>query len=351
MSESPTTMTIRAFLRDVYFVERSLSPSTLHHHEYSLRCLERFLCREATLDDLEETLLNRWLVSMQDRGLADSTIKGRRIDAIGWWNMANDQEPPLVERHCRPRKIRRIKLGRRNPNAWRLDEIIALIETADELRGVIRSLECAKKFYWGSLFRAVWDTALRRCDLCSIKYADIQRRDDGGGLLVIQQSKTGDDVIVQFSADTMQAVDRMMQMSEPRELCWPLFARLEQFYKALREIVAAAGVRPGTYKWFRRSSITARERITPGLGQLAAGHSTPDMARRHYIDRSQLDPVPLPPSIGTPKPPAAPARLSDPEPGEQPIPRRQYVEPPLHQRQFVDGNVIFSATFIPGGDQ
>ena len=351
MSESPTTMTIRAFLRDVYFVERSLAKSSHEHHDNSVRAFENFLAREPTLDDLNEQTVNRYLAHEIERGLSLNSVRTRKTDILGWWNFAAECDPALIEHPPRRKRIRQIKIGRRNPVAWRLDEIVTLIETADNLRGVIRSLECAKKFYWGSLFRAVWDTALRRCDLCSIKYADIQRQADGGGLLIVQQSKTGDDVIVQFSADTMQAIDRMMQMSEPRELCWPLFARLEQFYKALREIVAAAGVRKGTYKWFRRSSITARERIGHGLGMAAAGHSTPDMARRHYIDRSQLDPVPLPPSIGTPKPPAAPARLSDPEPGEQPVPRRQYVEPPLHQRQFVDGNVIFSATFIPGGDQ
>jgi hypothetical protein len=99
--------------------------------------------------------------------------------------------------------------------------------------------------------------------------------------------------------------------------------------KVLREIVAEAGVRKGTFKWFRRSSITARERIEPGLGTLAAGHATGDMARKHYIDRSQLDPVPLPPALNvTPRPAAALP--------EEPAPP-------------IDG-VVFTTTLL-GGDQ
>lgn len=321
--------TIRDFLRDVYQIERQLSESTIVHHEYSVRCFERFLGREPVLTDLDETTINKWIAHMQERGLAPASVKTHRCDSLSWWNCAFDQEPPLVERAPRPRKIRVVKLGRRVPVAWRPDEILRLVETADRLRGVIGALECAKRFYWGALFRAVWDTALRRCDLGRIVYRDIQQRADGTGLLIIQQSKTGDDVIVQFSADTMQAIERLMRMSAPRELVFPLWGRKEAFYKALKDIVIQSDVRQGSYKWFRRASITARERIAPGLGQLAAGHSTPDMAKRHYIDRSQLNPAPLPPSIKA-----------------EPVKRAV----PLDEPAAPVGGVIFTTTF-PGGEQ
>jgi integrase len=313
------------YLHGDYVAERAIAAVTIGHYEWTIKSFGKFLGHEPTFADLHHTAINRWLVWLENNGCKPPTVKSYRVNLLSLWRAAFDAE--LID--VFPRRIRKIRLGRRNPVAWRPEEVEKLCETADNLRGVIRKLECAKRFYWGSLFRAVWDTALRRCDLSCIKYADIQRQADGGGLLIVEQVKTGDDVIVQFSADTMQAVDRMMRMSAPRELCWPLYCGKDSLGKVMREIVAEAGVRRGTFKWFRRSSITARERIGTGLGMLAAGHATPDMARRHYIDRSQLAPVPLPPALNVTSRPAAS------------IPERP--APPI--------GVVFTTTLSLGGDQ
>lgn len=293
---NPAPMTLHQFIDEVYVLERGLRPNSVTHMHVSARSLEKYLGREpVTFPDLSDGMLNRWIADCLERGCSKKTVKNWRADILALWRYAADADPPLCE--TMPGRIRRINIGKQIVEAWTPDEIRKLAEAADEMRGIIRSFEIARRFYWGSLIRAAYDTALRHCDLCRIELGRIHEHVDGTGVLVITQQKTGDDVAVRFSADTMQHMRRAVEMSAPRAAVWPLWGRPEAFFSQFRTIVKAAEIRPGTFKWIRRASITARESMVPGMGAQAAGHRHSHVTAASYIDRSQLPPAPLPPKL------------------------------------------------------
>jgi monovalent cation:proton antiporter-2 (CPA2) family protein len=78
-------------------------------------------------------------------------------------------------------------------------------------------------------------------------------------------------------------------------LVWPLWGRREAFYRHFARVVVAANIRPGTFRWLRRTAATQLERIEPGRGTELLGHASRSTTEQWYLDKSQLGTPPLPP--------------------------------------------------------
>jgi hypothetical protein len=116
-----------------------------------------------------------------------------------------------------------------------------------------------------------------------------------GEVLQLVQAKTGRVVVVRLRPQTLAVVDRLVVGQPPGSPVWPLWGRREAFYRAFRRLVFVAGIRPGTFRWLRRSAVTQLERIAPGQGTRLAGHLHRSTTETWYVDRSQLAVPPLPP--------------------------------------------------------
>ena len=94
------------------------------------------------------------------------------------------------------------------------------------------------------------------------------------------QHKTGGIASGRLHGSTIDALQRLG--TDP-PCAWP--RRSEAFCRQFARLVAAAGVRPGTFRWLRRSSGSYVEAEHPGQGHRHLGHSSPEVFRRHYDAR------------------------------------------------------------------
>lgn len=282
-------MTLLALL-DSYTLEHELKPASVRMLKDSINAYSAWLKHPATIDDLCSDTINHHLIWMQEQGRAPATRQSRRRVLLTFWRYAIE-----IGKVDRPvRRVRKVTLPRHNPKAWTEEEIRQLVETARGLKGYL-SNGTAKAAYWASLIMAAWDSALRLGDLLSFERGWIAHSD---GTLTITQGKTGYCKTIVFRPETLTAIDLCIAGPVVRRYIWAYPSRREEFYKAFRRIVKKSGIRRGTFKWIRRASTTAVEKLQRGAGKDQAGHQDGKVTQRFYIDQSQLGVnIPLPPSL------------------------------------------------------
>ena len=111
----------------------------------------------------------------------------------------------------------------------------------------------------------------------------------------MRQHKTNVPVAVQLRPETLQAIAAHVGDRQPSDLVWPLWGRREALYRAFRRLVASSGIRPGTFRWLRRTAATQVEIAEPGRATELLGHASRSTTEQWYLDRSQLTQPPLPP--------------------------------------------------------
>jgi integrase len=174
------------------------------------------------------------------------------------------------------------------PTAWTVEDVRALIAAAEALPGCFHGTTRRRAEWWSSLIRAGYDTGLRLADLLALPTASIQ------GQMMVVQHKTGRHVAVSIRPATLAAIDQTLA-DEPRDLVWPLWCLRQTFYQHFKKLVAEAGIRPGTFRWLRKTAATQVERMNPGRGTELLGHANRSTTETWYIDKSQLSVPPLPP--------------------------------------------------------
>lgn len=266
-------MLLRDYL-DRYNQTHDIQPSTLAHYRWVIRSFERHNGALRT-SDLSGAAVSAWLAWLADHGRSPWTIKQRRISLLVLWRAAwqDGLAPPLEP-------VRRLRAVRRSPQAWTLPEVRQLIRTAEQLPVRAR--------WWSALIRAGYDTGLRLGDLLALDVPQL------GPVMGLSQAKTSWPVVCQLRPTTMWAI-RLHLAGRRDGLAWPWPYRREALYRHFRRLIAAAGIRPGTFRWLRRTAATQAERVQPGSGTALLGHASRSTTEAWYIDRSQLQMPPLPP--------------------------------------------------------
>ena len=267
----------------------------IRHHPYgvsgghsrqlrmSVQAWEAFAGRSLELADLQADSLNTYLDWLRANRRPD-TVRTRRGNLLILWHHAFDAELTDVA----PRRLRKLRPIARMPSAWTLEEVRTLIDEAHRLPGTFWRTKIRRAPWWESLLRAAYDTGLRLGDLLRLSARDV------GASMMIEQHKTGRPVHVSIRPATMALIDQSLA-DEPRDVIWPLWGGEETFYLHFRRLVAASAIRPGTFRWLRRSAATQLEREQPGRGTELLGHASRRTTEAWYLDRSQLGSPPLPP--------------------------------------------------------
>ena len=259
----------------------------LAHHPYGvaastetqLRCTWRVYLRDSHSSGPEAfdcQRVNDWLDELRETRAPDTVRTQRGNLLVVWWWAYREglvREPPL--------RVRRLRPISRSPTAWTVEEVRTLIAAAESYQ--------TRPHWTGSLIRAAYDTGLRLGDLLSL------RRDQVGPTLRVTQHKTRRVIHLVLRPETLTAIDRHVAIAPPHILAWPLWGRREAFYRHFNRIVRAADIRPGTFRWLRRTAATQLERIEPGRGTELLGHQSRSTTEAWYIDRGQLGTPPLPP--------------------------------------------------------
>lgn len=259
-----------------YDLQRALSPAGVRQYRYAAKSLDEWAGRAVGLRELDADLFNRWLRGLQDSGrLAPATVACRRRHLLALWRAAADER--LSEEP--PRRLRPVRVPYVPPRAWTVDEVRAILAVCGTLRRT-KAGEWDRADRWSLAVRIAWDTGLRLSDLLRLRVVDIQP----DGRAVVGQSKTNRPVFCQMSPPTMEALRKSLE-ARPRRLAVPWEHSRESFRRQFGLIVRRSGVRPGTWKWVRRSSATDVELHSPGAGAAHLGHAHgSEIASRHYLD-------------------------------------------------------------------
>lgn len=261
------------------------SAKTLNVYRAVIHVLEIFLGRPATLADMtNETVsaLLGWGIAKRKNSVA--TVNCWRAHLLAIWRFALKRklihEPPDVDK---------LKAPKRLPEAWTIEEFGRVLQAAAALRGHIGEVQASA--WWTAFLLTIYDTGLRRTAALSLRMVDldVERRHV---VARAEHSKTATDQVFQLSDTTIAALRAIID--PPRELLfdWPYDRYDGTTYTALsrafRGIVKAAGLpngsRNGLHKIRRTSASHLANAVPIEHVMHHLGHSSPDMARRHYID-------------------------------------------------------------------
>jgi site-specific recombinase XerD len=270
-----------------YVTERTLSDRYRNEMAGTLRDAENWRCSPLSVDDLNDELLNNWLLHLERRGLSRETIRNKRRIMITLWREAFYTE--LIDKL--PRRVRKIPRQRRIPEAWSKAEMAALLKAAADWPGKIRFFPITRASFWTAFVLTQWDSALRVGDMRRLRREQI----GADGQIVLVQEKSQWPVCVRLRPETVQAIDAMGNLQERPTIFGVLSRR--QFFINFATLVKRAGLKGGSHK-IRKSSATWLEAEKPGAAMAHLGHRTPGLAHAHYIDpRYVQQGKPLPPTI------------------------------------------------------
>ncbi len=228
--------------------------------------------------ELNAAAVNNFLLWLEDSGRSPATTNGYRAAIMCVWSFALNER--LV---C---KIRRAKCREKHIEAWNLDEIRQLLALAKTLPKCLPN-GVPESVYWRCAVHSGYSTGLRYGDLASVETKSILP----DRTLTICQSKTGKLVPVRFS---MQAMELIREHGKAEVLPTPYTQKW--FCCRFSQIVALARVRPGTFKWLRRSCGSYCEKEN-GRGPEALGNTRQIFDRSYGADEILRRPPPEPPEL------------------------------------------------------
>jgi len=295
LNKDSPDITLGQFLEHVYLIERSLRASSAQQLRITVSMFEAWNGGSVLLRELTESLASRWLADYETSATntgkppSPKTIRGKRTGILVVWKYAWNGE--YVAECPKPDRIRKVKVPRKAPVAWTLDEVKAILTACDDVSGHCGRTGMKWAPFWRAFVLTAFDSALRLGDLLSLRFDQISSE------FPVTQTKTGDVHTVLLSDPTLDAIQAMR--NPDREIVFDWQFTRHSFFNSFREIVKAAGARPGGTKFLRRSSASYIERDNPGMAMRHLGHRTPGLAERNYIDPTIAKTVrPVPPTIG-----------------------------------------------------
>ena len=256
-----------------YTLETELSPRTIDNYRGTVSRFSRWLGCPARLGNLTDDAVNRWLVSILNKGRSPKTAKNERNALLALWRAA--YEAQLVP--CKPERIRKINVPASLPEAWDERQLVALLAVADLLRGRLRRGRIRKAAFFRAFIMAGYDSGLRLADLLALRRDQIA---PDGSVAVLQQ-KTQWPVLARLRPETLAAMNAIARDGEP--LVFGGVVGRRQLFAHFGRLVRLAGLVGGTRK-LRRSGASLLERVCPGAAPYYLGHRGPAMAARHYLD-------------------------------------------------------------------
>lgn len=257
-----------------YQTIRPLSPQAAYLMRRTAVLYGQHLGRVATVDDLQDLTVSRWLAAQ--RGSA-WTLSGHRTRILSLWRFAARRGlcgPPGEVRHCpAPEPM---------PRAWTVEQVRRLLDAT-------RHLNARAAAYFHALIQAAYESGLRKGDLDRLRKDEV----DPSGVLAVRQHKTGGVHVVAVRPETAAEIVALPGET-PLRSPWSS-GRTGEYWQRLR---LWAGLARGGLHQLRRTGATL---IAAEHGEDAArawlGHRSAEMIR-HYVDRAVTQPRPyLPPVV------------------------------------------------------
>lgn len=279
-----------------YILARDISAGYARLLRSAVAEFDRFRGCPALLGELSEVDVNRWARHLADSGQSPKTRHSKLGYLLAIWRDAWAERVAENE----PRRVIRVRVPRREPVAWSLAQLDALVAGCRQLRGWYSFSGIRRRDFWETFFRVSFDTGLRCGDVLALRLEQFLA---DGRVQGVVQSKTGRPLSPQVKPGTLRAVQALDPWVAERGgvvFWWP--ACRERFYVEQRRVVLAAGLSmsSGGSRRIRRSGATVVDEQQPGMAWMYLGHAAPGLDHAAYIDRSiQHRETPSPPELGS----------------------------------------------------
>lgn len=260
-----------------YALYRDVRAGTVRQYELAVAALDRWAGRRVTVAELTPELVSRWLRDYAAE-VSPATAASKRSQVLVLWRSAADDG--LVA--APTRRVRPVKQLPRATEAWTREEVERLLVACRDLP---RRHRCGltRAAWWDLAIRIAWDTGLRWSDQMAVP-AEVARR----GRFTVVQSKTRRPVSCSLSDSTVAVLEDTLRAC-PRAIATPWPATQEAFLQQFRRLVAAAKIRPGTWKFLRRGSATDVELQVRGDATTHLGHAPGSrVAHTNYLAHDLL---------------------------------------------------------------
>lgn len=277
-------MTLHQLFDDFYrpLRLRGRSANTTRLYGCTLRSFSKWLGYVATLDDLTDLTISRFL---EQRACERSpyTAEKERTQLLSLWRFAADRG--LVrDRPCVPPA----PLPDRIPVAWTVEQLQGLMRSASATRGYVGAVPAG--VWYAALLSVLWETAERIGAILACQPGDFL----APVLTVRAEYRKGGkrDRVYRLSSETCDLVTRACGASHL--LDWP--QNHGYLWKKYKDVVARAGLghdRKTGFHQLRRSAASHFAALGGDPVKLL-DHSSPRITQRWYLDRRMTDRDPPP---------------------------------------------------------
>ncbi len=268
---------------------RTRRENTKRLYRYTLRWLDKFLDRPATLDDLTDDTLNRFANWRREQGRQENTVNRNLTDLIAMWRWAHKknyvQELPDIEIG---------KEVKKTPIAWKQKELDRIFESARQEEGRIGGVPAA--VWWNTLLLMFWDTGERKGAVMALKWDSVDT-EDGWVRFPADTRKGGrEDNSRRLAKDTRASLESLRRWQETAEVYSPtgevfLWDFSETYlYRLYGKILKRAGLPDGpAYKFHcLRKTVASHFEKAGGNATELLGHASRDITKC-YLDPKIVD--------------------------------------------------------------
>jgi len=279
-------MVLSDFFRQVYrpLRLRGRSPNTARLYENTIHQFDKFLGRPATLADLTDLEVSRFL---EHRASVRSpfTSEKERNQLCSLWRCACDRRL-LDERPCIPPT----PLPVRVPQAWSIDELKRLITHAKVSPGKVGDVPA--RVFWSAMIQVLWQSAERVGAILACRKGDYTRP----RLLVRAEYRKGGkrDKLYSFTDETCDLLDALASTGEsPMLFAWP--SAKGYLWNRFGKLIDRAGLGGNKRCKFHQLRRSAATHFCAAGGDPTAllDHSSPRITKA-YLDPRYIDTGPRP---------------------------------------------------------
>lgn len=260
---------------------RGRSENTARLYRCTLRTFTRHLAREATVDDLDDLVLSRFL-DMRAQQRSPYTAEKERSQLVSLGRFARDRGIRNVS-PCVPPSSR---LPERVPQCWSVEELQHLVSIAGATPGRIGDVPAG--LFWRSLICVLYESAER----CGAIFAARVEDWSGARLLVRAENRKGGkrDRLYTLTDETALLVGKLCEGRKPTDLIWRWDRCYTHIWMRFGDIVTAAGLGSGRKAKFHKLRRCAASHYAARGGNptLLLDHSSPKITKA-YLDPRYAD--------------------------------------------------------------
>lgn len=255
---------------------------TIGHYVHTLRLFRDLLDREPMIEDLTNMNLAALMQTLLAEELSHVTVNHHLAHLKTLWRFAHEEGTV----NDLPR-MRKLKIHKREPDAWSREEFGRILQAASEEKGTIGDIPA--RDYWPALLLVAYYTAIRRRTLFGLEWTDIEFET---GVLTVrpQLMKNRRGKRIKLPESVLEALKRIEKPVRQFifQTPWKDDASL---YRKMDVILIRAGLPTGKRQKLHKVRRTTATLVAAHSGIHAAmamlGHSEAYVTER-YIDTTKM---------------------------------------------------------------